>query len=188
MYDTVIKHQPHSRMRSIQQFFLGVSLIGVLCGLFGNATSAFACSCAGETPVEQFDNATAVFVGTVKSISEDGGEKFVDFDVHEVQKGLVAESATVSNSLCGVDFAVGQEYSVYARGQGQLYTNACTGTALLVARAEDGSGENNITNNPETLIAESDNEDNSMTPFVVALLSFAVGALVVYLVGCKKAT
>lgn len=108
--------------------------------------------------------------------------------MHEVQKGLVAESVTVSNSLCGVDFAIGQEYSVYARGQGKLYTNACTGTALLVAHAKDGNGESSITNNPATLIVESDNEENSMTPFIITLLAFAAGALVVYLVGRKKIT
>ncbi len=178
-------------MRSIQRFLLGLSLMATLCGLLGNATPALACSCAEATPAEQFENATTIFVGTVKNISEDGGRKSVYFDVSESRKGSVAGNATVTTGWgdadCGFNFEEDKKYVVYSRSQGQLDTNICIGTSLLVSDVQDGDGENNVTNSSETPITEPNDEDDSLAPFaIVALVSFGAGALVTYLAGRKN--
>lgn len=184
----------------MQRFILSFSLIGALFGWLGSAAPAFACSCVEFAPAKQFENATAVFVGTVKSISVDGGRKSVDFDVIESRKGSIAETITVATGLgdadCGVNFETGREYIVYAYGAGgadqviyaqgsqQLSTSICSGTSLLVTGAQNGGG---ITSDPEAPATESDNKDDFIAPFlVVALFSFGAGALVAYLVGRKN--
>ena len=192
-------------MPSIQRFLLGLSLIGALFGWLGSAPPAFACSCVEFSPTEQFENATAVFVGTVKSISTDDGYRSVDFDVSESRKGPITESITVATGWgdadCGFNFETGREYLVYAYGtggvdqvvyaygEGQLSTSFCSGTSLLVADSQDGDGEGNITSGSEAPTAESDTQDYSIAPFViVALISFGAGTLVAYLMGRKKKT
>ncbi|KKR84890.1 MAG: hypothetical protein UU48_C0001G0138 [Candidatus Uhrbacteria bacterium GW2011_GWF2_41_16] len=177
-------------MCSIQRFFLGLSLMGALCGLLVNATPTFACSCVRATSTEQFNDATTVFVGRVKSISEDSSSRSVDFNVSESQKGSVAENVTVTTGLgggdCGFDFEVGHEYMVYTRGQEQLSTNICVGTSFI-ASTQDGNREDDAASNPEVSTIELDTEDNSVGSFVIiVLICFCLGALVVYLIGRKK--
>lgn len=180
-------------MRSLQRVIIGLSFIVASFGWLGSATSVFACSCAEATSTEQFDDATAVFVGRVKSISEDGYSRSVDFEVSESRKGSVAENVTVTTGLgygdCGFNFEVDREYVVYTRGQEQLSTDICIGTSLLVASTQDGNNEGDITSNPEVLTTELDAEDDSVASLVIiALISFSAGVLSAYLIGRKKTT
>lgn len=170
-------------MSSFPRFLLGLSLIGACVGLLGSAAPVFACSCAEATTAEQFSNAAAVFVGTVKNISIDAGQRSVDFDVRESQKGSVAERVTVSTGWgdgdCGFDFETGKEYVVYAYGdEGQLDTGICSGTSLVAESQDiDDSGITSNYSEPVANLLKSFNDNNSqavqaLTPFLLAIISF----------------
>jgi hypothetical protein len=124
-----------------------------------NVTSARACSCFPlRSPEEEMDDSTAVFSGQVIQImSPDpvgglistGDQLTVTFTVFEIWKGplenpMIIQTARDS-ATCGYNFEVGQDYLVYAHGNGSnLQTNICTRTTLLVNANEDlqaiGSG------------------------------------------------
>lgn len=165
-------------MHVVPRLLLGFGFISVLLGFFYQPTPAFACSCAEASTTEQFSNATAVFIGTVETISLDGRQRSVDFDVSEWQKGSSTESVTVATGWgdadCGFDFETGKEYVVYAYGkEEQLSTSICSGTTLV-----------DIVASPEPQITEQDDTNNSpaVLTVTVALIAFGAGALVMRLV------
>ena len=176
-------------MRYIQRLSIACILFSALFGSLGNATPAFACSCVETTSAEQFNDASAIFVGIPVSISEDGEQRSIDFDVSESRKGTVANHINVTTGSgdadCGFNFEIGKEYIVYTDGQEQLSTSICTGTSLLTATAQDN--EIAFTGNPGLPTTESSVRDNSIIPFViVALISYGVGASTGYLARRKK--
>ncbi len=181
-------------MNSARRLFLTFGLIGALFGWLGSATPAFACSCAMATPSEQFENATAVFVGTVKDISADGYDNIVDFDVSESQKGSNTKTASVTTSQqgasCGFVFEEGKEYIVYAYDDnGGLGTGMCSGTSLIVADAQDGDSEIDITSSPADPAVQAAKNENSISPIVIAvIISFITGVLAMHAVGRRKKT
>lgn len=123
---------------------------------------ASACSCAGGgSPAREFADAGAVFAGTVTSIG-DGPRRSsgilarvrgwlglatphrrsVILSVSESWKGVTASSVVVKTGFgggdCGVGFAVGARWLVYANEyEGALYTGICSRTAELVHAKED---------------------------------------------------
>ncbi len=181
-------------MNSARRLFLAFGLIGALFGWLGSTTPAFACSCAMATPSEQFENAKAVFVGTVKDISADGYDNIVDFDVSESRKGLNTKSVSVTTSQqgasCGFSFEKGREYTVYAYDDnGDLGTGICSGTSLLIADAQDGDSEIDITSNPTDPAIKTTKSKNSIAPIVIAvIISFIAGALATHAVEHRKKT
>ncbi len=160
-------------MPSTQRFSLTLGVAVLALGFFSGASSAFACSCASSTPDEQLSNATAVFVGTVKNISEDGGKKNVEFDVSESKKGSVGDTVTVTTAgneaACGMDFEKNKTYVVYAYGDGELSTGLCQGTAEIGVDAVDV---------PEEETPEPIDQKSSPVPYIiVAIVAFSTGAL-----------
>lgn len=112
------------------------------------AGKARACSCAGPLALdEEFRTSDAIFAGEVVSVDEDmlsadGGPPLgsVSFDVSESWKGVSEQSAFVygqgNGASCGIDFAKGEDYLVYAyrtgaEGSGPLETNLCKATKPL---------------------------------------------------------
>ena len=109
---------------------------------FGFASQAYACTCAELTVVQQRENASAVFSGTVvKKTRSDAVEKNgveVTFKVDRVWKGSIEEETVVYTgatadlypfeNLCAPPFKVGQKYVVFAFGQNDLTTDTCAGT------------------------------------------------------------
>ncbi|WP_210469956.1 hypothetical protein [Sporosarcina sp. 6E9] len=121
----------------------------VLLVVFVKPIPTAACSCMAPPPADiALSQATAVFSGKaieVKKSKLDNG-KTIHFKVGEIWKGL--DSATVSvftgndSASCGIDFAVGKEYLVYAHtldwnGKTILSTTLCDRTAEIANAAND---------------------------------------------------
>jgi hypothetical protein len=130
----------------------GVSvLIALLC-----SRSAFACGCEQPgPPCKAFGEATVVFIGTVKGVTEgarkqkpDGEVDFTPrlfkFSVEESFSGTPTKEAEVATSLggdnCGYPFVNGASYLVYAyldKKDDRLYTSSCTRTKRVANASED---------------------------------------------------
>jgi len=108
-----------------------------------------ACSCIVPPPADvALSEATAVFSGEVVDVNKskvDNG-KTIDFKVKEVWKGIDTTTISVftgnDSASCGIDFAVGKEYLVYAHtldstGKSYLSTTLCDRTVELANAADD---------------------------------------------------
>lgn len=89
-----------------------------------NPSCAYACSCLGITTPKAADQADAVFLGTVTSVTETkvGGERaaVLRFDVSRVYKGTVyADQVIVTpadSAACGLTPEVGSSWVIFANG------------------------------------------------------------------------
>lgn len=112
----------------------------------GAAPPCFACSCVAATDEEHYQRADVVFTGkaTERHDPSTGGPQgsadpiHWTFDVDGVQKGNADDPAVVETSRdeasCGVTFAIGRRYQVYATNTGEyLHTDLCSGTRELNA-------------------------------------------------------
>jgi hypothetical protein len=109
----------------------------LLAGLVVRAPTAWACSCVADTtPQKQFKAADVVFVGSVGNITAPDstmGDVLAQMTVTQVYKGSVSVVAGVHTSAnvagCGVAFAVGSRYTVFASSTNGIYrANLCGGT------------------------------------------------------------
>ncbi len=137
-------------------------------------TTALACDCAVAGPDEGLARADVAFVGTVIQVGweRDGppppelaapelpfAEQPVTFAVEEAIKGVAGSSVVVFSSLdsgmCGIAFAVGQRWSVYAAvgPEGQLTTNNCMGGAYLGEGSVATPAEEPVRLSTELLVA-----------------------------------
>jgi hypothetical protein len=111
---------------------------------------AYACSCAVGEPIARYNAADAVFVGTVRSVTDpeattstlaDGtsvkgpSTLHIEIDVDTAYKGVDTGPATVRTSNqepnCGFTFAVDERYLVYAtQGDQGLVTDLCSGNVV----------------------------------------------------------
>ena len=103
---------------------------------------AQACTCSNETPEAQFAAATSVFEGRVVAIEREGAPEVgparlrVTFEVVQTWKAANVERLIVTTATdeaaCGVAFAQGRSYVVYAiaGSDGALAAGLCGGTAL----------------------------------------------------------
>jgi hypothetical protein len=119
--------------------------VAVLAAVLGTLSApALACSCPEPPPPRtELVQADAVFAGEVTSIRGDDLRLQVVMDVADVWAGEIHERQLVmteaDSAMCGVPFAEGGSYLVYARegSTGALGTNLCSRTALLADAAED---------------------------------------------------
>ncbi len=101
---------------------------------------ACACSCAISTPQQSFEYADLVFTGTVAKVdsppasfirSSDDPVTFT-FSVDKVEKGdapgVVKITSAMDSASCGMNFALGTRYRVYA-AKGE--TGLCSGNVAL---------------------------------------------------------
>ena len=131
-------------MRAIRLFL--IFIIG--CIFF--VPKVVACSCTEmKNPLESFEKADAVFLGSVTDFTVQGDPEIVDVDdrkvfayrkgreavfrIHKIWKGPSEETMTVftgeGGGDCGLDFIVGHEYLVYAyQVDGKFHTGICTRT------------------------------------------------------------
>ena len=100
-----------------------------------SAQTLYACSCAPPPPPKKaLDDATAVFMGKVKSIEGGGFAVKVKFEVETSFKGVkkkevVVETAS-NGAMCGYGFTKGEVYVVYCYGkEDALRTGLCTRTS-----------------------------------------------------------
>jgi hypothetical protein len=115
------------------------------------APSSFACLCNGsQPPCAAFQEASAVFVGTVTAItkwSKQQGdvldELLVQFSIEQSFKHASASEitiATVTGTECDLGFKNGEKYLVYAYKDSRhdhLATGICTRTKLLSEAKQD---------------------------------------------------
>lgn len=119
--------------------------------LFGN-TPADACTCSlSGPPCQNYFQVDAVFVGTVKTISEVEAppdpmpfrRRLVTFTVERALRGLEGTSVGVTTGMgggdCGYAFKAGERYLVYAykAQDGQLHTGICSRTRPTAEAADD---------------------------------------------------
>ena len=108
--------------------------------LVGGPSTAFACTCALQSPHVYASNATVVFTGVATSVSgfplglvcSSTSPVAVTFDVETVYKGDVPRSVTVhtvvSGASCGYTFEAGKRYTVFPRmAEGKLDAGLCGG-------------------------------------------------------------
>lgn len=105
--------------------------------LFG-ASESFACSCAppSQTTNDDFQKASAVFVGRVLSVQRKDNSDMVTVKlaVQKYWKGKISNEVKVTtakdSAACGVNFEVGKDYLVYATdNNGKLSTGLCSRTS-----------------------------------------------------------
>src|SRR5262245_4725235 len=134
------------KMLSIVSLFLTVLLL---------SDTTFACTCGRSLPCEGYWQVEAVFIGTVKEVSqieleEDlGGSKskfqhrVYQFAVNQSFRGVTTPEIGVIMGItsCGYVFEVGQQYLVYGYRHNikkeLLTTSICTRTRPIRDAAED---------------------------------------------------
>lgn len=103
------------------------------------ASPCWACRCVEQSPAQHAANADVVFAGRVLSAedpSKDPGLRVqATLDVETVYKGQAGDRAVVETppggpAACGVEFAKGERYTVFAyrNERGRLETNTCSAT------------------------------------------------------------
>ena len=94
-------------------------------------------------PCASYWNAGAVFVGRVEAIKRVGATRHVSFTVLEGFVGVTSSTMMVTTGpvaqRCGISFAIGKEYVVYADRPegGALTTSRCSGTREVEDAAAD---------------------------------------------------
>jgi hypothetical protein len=128
-------------------------LLGLLAGLlvvWGPATSANACSCAGMPTAQQFERADAVFIGRLldRSVTHPDWPLMSSADparhlfaVDAVLKGEAHQRQAVfsadSEASCGLSLTGEGPFAVFARWDGDRYhADLCNGTGKLTAGME----------------------------------------------------
>lgn len=152
---------------------------------------SYACSCAESLPVKkELQRSSAVFSGEVIEMLDDNENSSVIssddpiavlFKVEESWKEMnqteVAIYTARSSASCGFEFALGNEYLVYAdETDGEFSVNLCSNTKLLSSATDDiqelGEGKKPT----EQTSIELTNGNNTNNYIYIALL--AVGLLV----------
>ena len=125
----------------IKPRFLGLILLLTVVTALMPISRAYACSCAAQTDSQRLTRADAVFTGTVTGRTDPNAGASVQsslnpitwtFRADSVAKGSVTNPVQVvsarGEASCGVAFAVGTRYLVYARQvSGHLQTDLCSG-------------------------------------------------------------
>lgn len=127
------------RSMTVQSCVIILLLAGML---VASVAPASACSCMAVTPAEEFTQAGAVFVGEVSAIKEDNAnlQVQVQFDLIHTWKGEddgdpseITVTTPSSESACGYEFALHEQYLVYAHAQAKdLTVNSCGNSAPLL--------------------------------------------------------
>jgi len=123
-------------------------------------TSSYGCSCVQPgAPLGELDNSSVVFSGKVieivdvnkSMVSQSSADPMaVLFKVEDVWKGINQSQVLVyterDSASCGFEFAVNEEYIVYAQEKnGELRVSLCSRTAILSEATMDlndlGKGE-----------------------------------------------
>jgi len=115
----------------MKKFLSFVLLAGIVAMSYAPATM-HACSCVAReySQQEKMDGSTAVFVGTVTTITQTELNNTATFDVSAYWKGAVSKTQAVTtakdSAACGYGFVVGTKYIVYANSsEGKLTTGLC---------------------------------------------------------------
>jgi len=116
----------------------------VLAAIFLLVGSAcvFGCECTERNDFElEFALSKAVFSGEVIDLANADRDTVVTFRVGTMWKGPKGETIVVSTNIyktaCGFNFVKGENYLVFAYGDGSLRTSICTRTATTAQGQDD---------------------------------------------------
>ena len=122
---------------------VGAFALVLLVSAVGPIARVYACRCIAAEPGQALANADVAFVGVVSevdTVSVEDLNRFT-FAVESVIKGIPGDSIIVSSgsseASCGMTFAVGERWTLYASVvDDRPMTDLCSGTVLLEAGAE----------------------------------------------------
>ena len=117
---------------------LSVFFVCFLSGLLGQSVFAYRCREPGS-PRQELERATAVFIGKVTKVTDNGSVWINEFEVEKSWKGLKTKHLIVRSgkSLYGYQFQEGGKYLVYAHGKDELTTSRCQRTRGLAEAKVD---------------------------------------------------
>jgi carboxypeptidase family protein len=148
--------------------FIRLGLIVLVAFLYSQRSLACGCEKAGA-PCKAFGEASVVFIGTVKGVTEgvrkqkpDGEVDFTPrlftFSVEESFSGTPTKKTEVATGLgtddCGYPFMNGASYLVYAyrdEKDNRLYTSSCTRTKRMANASEDLQYLRGLASGPRTV-------------------------------------
>ena len=187
------------------KIFQGVMSVVLITFLLFNIspTKSYACSCMAPGSVqEELDRSSDVFSGKVIDIKDINKLKLtqssadlmeVIIEVKEIWKGSNQPEVTVyterDSASCGFEFALNQEYLVYANEDGgQLRVSLCSKTALLSSAGADlnelGKGEIPI---PQEEKAPEETDNNNLLFIMIGGgVGLAVGMAIAFFMSRKK--
>ena len=137
--------------RSKRIVALALFLACFLSELSGQAALAYKCRERGS-PRQELERATAVFIGKVTKVTDNGSVWINEFEVEKSWKGPKTKHLVVHSGrhIYGYRFQKGGKYLVYAYGEDKLEASRCGRTTGLAAAKEDleelGEGTNIASN------------------------------------------
>lgn len=178
----------------MKKIFLLIILTSLMVGSIPN--NAYACSCLSpDPPLQSLKGSDAVFLGKVTNTEGIPGvdkefagddEVMVTFEVSKVWKGRSSQTLIVVTPLdgatCGLGriFVIGEEYLVYASGEGgELRTHLCTRTAHITS-AQDDLAELNM------IGGGSSNNSDLLSGYSFYLILGAVGLVITAIIVIKR--
>lgn len=183
----------------------GFISIAVITFLFFNLspTKSYACSCVPPDSVqEELAKSSDVFSGKVIEMKDKNKLKLtqssadlieVKIEVNEIWKGNNQPELLVyterDSASCGFEFALNQEYLVYANEDGgQLRVSLCSRTAPLTAATADlndlGKGEKPV---PQDEKAPKDSDNNNLYFIMIGGgAGLAVGMVIAFFMSRKS--
>lgn len=106
-----------------------------------------ACSCTNESEVAHRARGDLIFVGTAVSVQESATRFVVEKTLKGQGEGEVVVSTPEADNSCYTTFAEGATYIVSARRRsGELYTDYCSGNALVRSAEENNARVNPVDN------------------------------------------
>jgi hypothetical protein len=143
------------------RLILSVSVLSVLV-LSLPAPQAHACSCMVADEESAFAQGNMIFHGEVTGIAEDSEnwKKSVAFKVETVWQGPAVNGMVIytgmDSAMCGVEFVVGEEYTVVAnRSEGELWVSLC-GQAYNDTETGEPMGVAEMVSDREPLVMNND--------------------------------
>lgn len=181
-------------MKKLFRLLVSSSFIAV--SIMATPEAVSACSCGTSTIEEAYTEASAIFSGTVRSITNKTDISLtVKMTVNEYWKGDLDPEVTVttvSNSaMCGYgNFSVGQSYLVYAYGE-HMGTSLCSRTAdILSSSAQKDVATLNTIATPKQfskdIPTETPTQQNPILPWIWNIAVLSGGITFGYLLGRRN--
>jgi hypothetical protein len=124
--------------RSNRVVALALFFAWFLSGLSGQAALAYRCRERGS-PRQELERATAVFIGKVTKVTDNGSVWINEFEVEKSWKGPKTKHLVVRSGrhIYGYRFQKGGKYLVYAYGEDKLEASRCGRTTGLASAKLD---------------------------------------------------
>jgi hypothetical protein len=149
--------------------------------------TGFACKCVEKSPELLFEEADAVFKGSVVDANEYSTMAAVN--VMEIWKGTNKDGVYVytDSSSCSYRFEVDREYIFYAgKEKGKFVVTTCTGTFALDERSEERSLGKGVPPSEHVTLKITEEEVTEKKWGVIGFIVLGVGCLFLILLSVEK--